>query len=150
MSPISHPEKKLPVTGEIGSEGGSYAEPANQVATFSGPASPNVPPADAVAGQMSIATDTAARGIESGDDTASGIIRYPTEPPSPPDAREGRKMSGHPWRTGLIGLAAGTAAWIGVSRIRRRASVRSERDEGVDPRGAPRRQVAGGEPDPGE
>lgn len=27
-------DKKLPVTGEVGSEGGSYAEPTYQVATF--------------------------------------------------------------------------------------------------------------------
>lgn len=126
MSPTERPDSKLPVTGEVGSEGGSYADPTHQVATFSGPANPNVSPADAVAGRMPIATETAARGPLAGtsvgtdDDTASGMIRYPTEPPSPADAREGRKMSGHPWRNGLIGLAAGAAAIIGVTRLRRR------------------------------
>jgi hypothetical protein len=126
MSPDKRPDAKLPVTGEVGSEGGSYAEPTNQVMTFSGPASPNVSPADAAAGRMSTVTETAARGPLAGtsvgvaDDTASGMIRYPTEPPSPPDAREGRSFGSHPWRLGLIGLAAGTAALIGVSRLRRR------------------------------
>ena len=115
------------VTGEIGSEGGSYAEPLNQAATFSGPANPNVSPADAIAGNMSIVTEIAGRGSLAGtaagraDDTASGMVRYPTEPPSPPDAREGRRMTARPWRSGLIGLAAGTAALIVASRLRRRS-----------------------------
>jgi hypothetical protein len=106
MSPDKRPDAKLPVTGEVGSEGGSYA--------------------DAAAGRMSTVTETAARGPLAGtsvgvaDDTASGMIRYPTEPPSRPDAREGRSFGSHPWRLGLIGLAAGTAALIGVSRLRRR------------------------------
>lgn len=126
MSPTERSDSKLPVTAEVGSEGGSYADPTHQAATFSGPANPNVSPADAVAGRMPITTETAARGPLAGtsvggdDDTAGGMIRYPTEPPSPPDAREGRKMSGHPWRNGLIGLAVGTAAIIGVTRLRRR------------------------------
>lgn len=29
-------DKKLPVTGEVGSEGGSYADPTTQVAEFEG------------------------------------------------------------------------------------------------------------------
>lgn len=29
-------DKALPVTGEVGSEGGSYADPTNQVAAFEG------------------------------------------------------------------------------------------------------------------
>ena len=32
------PESRLPVTAEVGDEGGSYAEPSLQVETFSGPA----------------------------------------------------------------------------------------------------------------
>ncbi len=113
MSPTEHPDSKLPVTGEVGSEGGSYAD--------------TVSPSDAVAGRMPTVTETAARGPlagtsvgEADGDPASGMIRYPTEPPSPPDAREGRRMGGRRWRNGLIGLAAGTAAIIGVSRLRRR------------------------------
>ena len=126
MSPTEHPDPRLPVTAEIGSEGGSYAERSNQAATFSGPANPNVSPADAAAGRLSVATETAARGplagtsVDRADDTVSGTVRYPTEPPSPPDALESRRMRAHPWRNGLIGVTAGAAAWFGVSRLRRR------------------------------
>lgn len=127
MGTENRDEGRLPLTAEIGSEGGSYAEPRNQTATFTGPANPNVSPADAIAGNMSVATETAARGplsgteLDTADDTASGMVRYPTEPPSPADAREGRRLGGRRWRNGLIGVAAGTAALIGVSRIRRRS-----------------------------
>jgi hypothetical protein len=114
------------VTDEVGSEGGSYADAASQIHTFSGPADPNVSPADAIAGRLPIASEAAATGplagtsVGTSDDTASGMIRYPTEPPSPPVASEGRKMSGQPWRAGLIGAAAGAAVFIGFSRLRRR------------------------------
>lgn len=73
--------RDLPITAEVGSEGGS---------------------------------------LDRTDDTASGMVRYPTEPPSPPDATEGRQVIGNRWRNGLIGVAAGTAALIGVSKLRRR------------------------------
>jgi hypothetical protein len=127
MSPTEHPESTLPVTAEIGSEGGSYADRTNQVATFSGPANPNVSPVDAAAGRMAVATESSARGprgrtsVDSADDTVSGMVRYPTEPPSPPEATEGRRIGDHPWRNGLIGVAAGAAALFVVSRVRRRS-----------------------------
>jgi hypothetical protein len=127
MSKAERDSPKLPVTSEVGSEGGSYADAANQVQTFSGPADPNVSPADAIAGRMSVANEAAARGPLAGtsvgnsdDDTASGMIRYPTEPPFPADATESRKMSGHPLRSGLIGAAAGAAVLLCLSRLRRR------------------------------
>jgi hypothetical protein len=127
MSKVERDSPKLPVTGEVGSEGGSYADAANQVQTFSGPADPNVSPADAIAGRMSIANEAAARGPLAGTsvgtsdgDTASGIIRYPTEPPFPANASESRKMSGRPLRNGLIGAAAGAAVVFALSRLRRR------------------------------
>lgn len=127
MSTDDRREPRIPVSAEVGSEGGSYAEPRNQTATFSGPAHPNVSPSDAMAGHYSVATETAARGpltgteVDSAADTEGGFVRYPTEPPSPPDAREGRRIAGNRWRNGLIGVAAGTAALIGVSRLRRRS-----------------------------
>jgi hypothetical protein len=126
MSRANKSESRLPVTGEVGSEGGSYAHAANQAMTFSGPANPNAPPADAVAARVPTRTATAAGGplsgtsVEGSDDTASGMLRYPTEPPSSPSAREGRRATGHPWRNALIGAAAGAAAAIGVSRLCRR------------------------------
>ncbi len=127
MSTDDRRDDRIPVSAEVGSEGGSYAEPRNQAATFSGPANPNVSPSEAMAGQFSVASETAARGplsgteVDSSEDTEGGFIRYPTEPPSPPDARQGRRVGGHRWRNGLIGVAAGTAALIGVSRLRRRS-----------------------------
>jgi hypothetical protein len=114
------------VTGEVGSEGGSYADPTLQVATFSGPADPNVGPIDAAAGNFPIETQVAAVGSMTGpeiadpNETGSGIVRYPTEPPSPAGAREHRRFGGHPWRNGLIGAAAGAAVLVGLSRFRRR------------------------------
>jgi hypothetical protein len=125
MSRNNQSDSRLPVTGEIGSEGGSYAHAASQVMTYWGPANPHASPADAVAARVPSTTETAARGplsgtsVEGGDDTASGMLRYPTEPPSSPAAREGR-ATGHPWRNALIGAAAGAAAAIGVSRLCRR------------------------------
>ena len=126
MSRDNQSDSRLPVTSEIGSEGGSYAHAATQVMTFSGPANPNASPADSVAARVPTTTETAASGplsgtsVEGSDDTASGMLRYPTEPPSPPAAREGRRATGHPWRNALIGAAAGAAAAIGVSRLCRR------------------------------
>jgi hypothetical protein len=127
MSKNERERPRLPITGEVGSEGGSYADSTNQVQTFSGPATPNVAPADAIAGRMSVEHEAVAFGPVAGtsvgtsdDDTASGMIRYPTEPPSRPEASEGRRVAGHAWRYGLIGAGAGVAALLGLSRLRRR------------------------------
>ncbi len=127
MSPDDKSGSRLPLTREVGSEGGSYADRTTQAMTFSGPAGPHPPPADAGAGRTSTITETVGRGplpgtsVESADDTASGILRYPTEPPAPPAAREGRRRSGRPWRHVLLGAAAGAAAAVGISRLRQRS-----------------------------
>jgi hypothetical protein len=119
--------ERLPVTREVGSEGGSYADAMQQRATFTGPANPNVSPVDAMAGNMSVASYRISEGSLTGteiggvEDAGGGMIRYPTEPPSPPDAAQGRSVTVHPWRNGLFGLAVGTAALIGVSLLRRRS-----------------------------
>ena len=58
-------DKSLPVTGEVGSEGGSYADPTAQVTTFKedlGRVAENAEPDK----------------VESGTDD---ILRYPTERP---------------------------------------------------------------------
>jgi hypothetical protein len=69
---MSHPDdrrdKKLPVTAEVGGEGGSFADPTQQVATFDG----DVANADTT-GEDRVASDV----IES--DTADGMRKYPTE-----------------------------------------------------------------------
>lgn len=124
MSPTERRDTRLPVTEEVGSEGGSYADATNQVMTFSGPANPNASPADAIAGRMPIEPEArdpfSGTSIGTDDDTASGMIRYPTEPPSPADAREGRRIGGYPWRSALIGAAAGALVVVGLSRLRQR------------------------------
>lgn len=58
-------DKKLPVTGEVGSEGGSYADPTLQVAQFEGEL-----------GQ--VAEDTEPDKVESGPED---VLKYPGEPP---------------------------------------------------------------------
>lgn len=119
-------DKTLPVTNEVGSEGGSYADATHQVATFRGPADPTTSPADAVAGKLPIQTRAGVVGQPAGtgtgdtNDTASGTIRYPTEPPSPPDAREGRRIGSHGWGYALLGAAAGAATMLMITMMRRR------------------------------
>lgn len=61
-------EPKLPVTAEVGGEGGSFADPTTQVATFEGDV-PN-------AGEP--ATDTPAPERDD-EGTAEGIRKYPTD-----------------------------------------------------------------------
>lgn len=62
-------EQKLPVTAEVGGEGGSYADPTTQVATFDG----NVPNAGEPA------TDT--QDPEPDESSpAENIRKYPSEP----------------------------------------------------------------------
>lgn len=61
-------EPRLPVTAEVGGEGGSFADPTTQVATFEGDV-PN-------AGEPATDTPTPERD-ESG--TAEGIRKYPTD-----------------------------------------------------------------------
>jgi hypothetical protein len=76
---------------------------------------------------MSVATESPARAprekgsVDSAGDTVSGMVRYPTEPPSPPGATEGRRIGDYRWRNGLLGIAAGAAALFVASRVRRRS-----------------------------
>jgi len=76
----------LPVTAEVGGEGGSYADATTQVATFQGA----LDQVDGDAGAASAATaatrDDAVASSEtsSGPDPADGMLRYPTEDPALP------------------------------------------------------------------
>ena len=104
----------LPVTAEVGSEGGSYADPTHQVATFTGDVEHSeARPRDA-AGYAVHREDPA------GADPDRGMVRFPTEPPSPPSASEGRGTPTRRWQTGLAGAAAGAALAIGIARFRNR------------------------------
>ena len=100
---------ELPVTAEVGGEGGSFADPTTQVATFHGreprrdlPMEEGHQPAGAA-------------------DAASGLRRYPTEPPGPRTAPTAPRPA--VWRAGMIGAAAGAAAGAAVAfRFARRRS----------------------------
>jgi hypothetical protein len=61
-------DKKLPVTAEVGGEGGSFADPTHQVSTFEGDVSNSNG-----TGDDRVAPDV----IES--DTAEGMQKYPTD-----------------------------------------------------------------------
>lgn len=97
-------EGRLPVTSEVGSEGGSYADPTVQVATFRG----DVPRVQGHDGAGSHAATHAA------DDGA--MLRYPTE--SPEDPLRSRAMS-FDWRSAAFGLGAGVFLMALLSRARR-------------------------------
>lgn len=99
-------EGQLPVTGEVGSEGGSFADPTVQVATFEGDVARSGRSERSTAGQAVRSEDTA------------GMVRYPTEPPHPPSATEGRRLGGVDWRAGLAGAAVGALMAMAFSRRR--------------------------------
>src|SRR3954471_15206826 len=132
--------RALPVTAEVGGEGGSYADPTLQVPTFQGPAADIDVPAGAasVAGDAIGFQEVAAGGVGAGPDPADGMIRYPSEDPAPApgsnpaarptsgDSTSRRSMDavrGLNWRGGVIGAVAGLAGAAlagGLSRRRRR------------------------------
>lgn len=60
--------RRLPITAEVGGEGGSYADPTQQVATFQGDVAGSGEP-----GVDRVPTDV----LES--DTAEGMRKFPTE-----------------------------------------------------------------------
>jgi hypothetical protein len=122
-------DSTLPVTGEVGSEGGSFADPTVQVSTFDG----DVDRVEGRGGASSSSTQaTRSRdiGAASGD-APDGVVRYPTEPPDPPSASEGRRM-GVDWKMGLAGAAAGAAIALAVSGRRRRSGERRPAAVGCD------------------
>ncbi len=86
---------RLPVTAEVGSEGGSFADPTMQIATFHD----NEPRHDRAMDE--------GRQPAGGTDAEAGMLRYPTEPPA---SRASEGASRAPWRAGLLGAAAGAAA----------------------------------------
>lgn len=102
-------EGRLPVTAEVGSEGGSYADPTVQVATFDG----DVERLRGHAGARSRATEATRAGHA---DEEGGILRYPTEPP---DAPAGSPRMRFDWRSAAIGAGAATLAMLAASRRRR-------------------------------
>jgi len=105
-------DRTLPVTEEVGSEGGSYADPTSQVATFGDHDAPPLVDRGGTPSTTGEALDRAAvaeHGVGAAPGPASGMVRYPTEPPSPPPAREGRKTAPG-WKSALAAAGAGAAA----------------------------------------
>jgi hypothetical protein len=86
-------DMSLPVTAEVGSEGGSFAVPTMQVATFR----ENEPRHD-----RPMHEDRQPSGSE---ETTGGMRRYPTE--APPAASTAQPAA---WRASLAAAAAGAAA----------------------------------------
>jgi hypothetical protein len=103
-------EGRLPVTAEVGSEGGSYADPTVQVATFDG----DVERLRGHGGAGSHAAQEA-RGMDApaGDD--GGMLRYPTESPDAPADPRRRRFD---WRSGAAGAAVAALVMLALSRWR--------------------------------
>lgn len=105
----------LPVTNEIGSEGGSYGDPTMQVETFEAKekdaSTPGIGGTASAAGYAVRRDDIVDRPAP---DAESGRVRYPTEPPPGEEPRR----AAHVVSPGLVGAAAGLA--IGLLAARRR------------------------------
>ena len=72
-------DKSLPVTAEVGGEGGSYADPTSQVETFRGArGNPRVDQKSA-AGADGDVSAAAAEGEQVRD--TGGMVKHATEPP---------------------------------------------------------------------
>ena len=123
-------ENTLPVTSEVGSEGGSFADPTTQVSTFEGDIhrTPGHGGASSSATQAIRRDQVAGTGKEA-PSAADGIVRYPTEPPHPPSATQGRRMGGVDWRTAAAGAAAGAAVALAFSSLRQRRHGRDEKGD---------------------
>ena len=113
-NPDDRANQTLPITGEVGSEGGSYADPTTQAATFGREA-------DTLRNVDEPVSDSHAYalGHESIDGAGSAtpdLQRYPTEPPASPQ----RRLAGVNWRAGALGAAAGAAGAALAMAFRRR------------------------------
>jgi hypothetical protein len=103
------------VTEEVGSEGGSFADPTHQVATFTGDVR-----RETGEGTSAAVRDDAAytlRGESAQDDWGGGLARYATEP-SAKEAGGSMARGASTRNSFLFGLAAGALA-AAVFRRRR-------------------------------
>jgi hypothetical protein len=125
MNPTDDRREKqpLPITAEVGGEGGSYADRTMQAETFAGGA--GVPRVDGRGGASSVANyairqDYSPAGADTDVDRA-GAVRYPTEPPPVrAETLQRNPLANLNWRAGLIGAAAGAGAAMVVGLLRMR------------------------------
>ncbi len=112
----------LPVTAEVGGEGGSYADPTTQVATFGRELEQEGGQGGAASAstQAIRSADVAGGGLGAEPDPAQGMRRYPTEDPTAPETGARATKQGSNWRGGLIGAAAGLAGAAVFGRLSRR------------------------------
>jgi hypothetical protein len=79
MSIEDRKDDKLPVTAEVGGEGGSYAEATQQAETFKGAAGNRRIDPKSVTDRDGVVTGAAAEGEQVRDDP--GMVKHATEPP---------------------------------------------------------------------
>ncbi len=110
-------DKRLPVTAEVGSEGGSYADPTMQVATFGNDGEGLVNVDHSASDDHGYALGHESNGgVTPGTDSTPVMHRYPTDPPpSGPTHRPALN-----WRAATIGAAAGAAGAALAMAFRRR------------------------------
>jgi hypothetical protein len=119
-------DRTLPVTAEVGGEGGSYADPTTQVETFGRPLDRigDQGGAASAATEATRFSEVAEGGVGAGPSPADGMIRYPSEDPAAPTANAAAEARRGPnWRGGLIGAVAGLAGAAlagGLARRRQR------------------------------
>jgi hypothetical protein len=104
--------RPLPVTAEVGGEGGSFADATNQVATFREPQADRRADRTAVPSVANYALhdeSIAEGGVGTAPDPARGMKRFPTDPPAGEVPVRERRFTPD-WRSAAIGAAAGFAA----------------------------------------
>lgn len=114
-------DKGLPVTGEVGGEGGSYADATVQRATFADEQgiarTEGHGGASSLANQATRSETIAAGGFTSGDDPGAGLLRHPSEDPA---GRSRRRPGPVRWRAGLMGAVVGAGAAFAAALLKRR------------------------------
>jgi hypothetical protein len=109
-------DTRLPVTAEVGSEGGSYADPTTQVATFGNEGQGLVNVDHPSNDSHGYALEHGSDGVTHGTDSTPIMHRYPTDPPPSAPARR----PGLNWRAATVGAAAGAAGAALAMALRRR------------------------------
>ncbi|MEN3337568.1 MAG: hypothetical protein V7647_1244 [Acidobacteriota bacterium] len=115
----------LPVTAEVGGEGGSFADSTTQVATFGGPLdSLERAGAASTAGDAIRSEDVIEGGVGAGPGPADGMTRYPSEDPESAAGIPTTERRRPDWRGTLIGAAAGLAGAAIAGSLSRRGRRR--------------------------